>query len=141
MPNRKGFFDDIIKEIKKAPSIYDNIHIDIDTFLNIKGQLDKATSFLAYTEGEKQDLLKEMKHLNLLFAFARKQINNCLKNMDVDDCIIDKSVLNSLIQLSHYMSEIRGICAKEETIEEVSNELIPKEDVQEDDNYVWGESI
>jgi hypothetical protein len=136
MSATKDFFDDIIEMIQNAPKFLGNVHLNINQFLMVKRQVNKASALLAFTEQEKQDLLKTAKHINLIFAFARRELQKCKKCFQAKDNIVCSDILDYLIQASQYLAEISGFCETNETIQRVQAELTPSEENIEEEN-VW----
>lgn len=138
-------FEDIIKVIQDGKRFYNNIHLDFKDFMKLKKLLDSTSTLLASTEEEKQDYLKKAKHVNLIFAFARKELNKCYKCLHVKDNIVCFDIVEYLSALSNYVSQLFGYSEKtyegKETMQEVMNILTPsqEDETETKKSNIWDE--
>ena len=100
-------------------------------------------TFLDGDTAIEQDYLKKAKHVNLIFAFARKELNKCYKCLQVKDNIVCFDIVEYLAALSNYVSQLFGYSEKtyegKETMQEVMNILTPsqKDDNEEEKENIW----
>jgi len=94
-------------------------HLSENDIYKITRKLNRINSILTFTEIDKEQLLNKKKSFKIIFALARKSLNNCRRSIDSHDCTVNTDIFRHLDELHGYMAEILGTLMEREDVLEM----------------------